>query len=132
MTALLVGLVLALGVGVFARAAGLDRDRSFYPTVLIIVGAFYILFAAMADPAALWREAALMAAFVALAVAGLKTTQWLLVLGLAGHGALDLVHHHVSPNAGVPDWWPAFCGGFDIAFAGWLAMQLLSRKPAAG
>jgi hypothetical protein len=33
--ALLVGAILALAVGLFATASGLDRDRAFYPTVFV-------------------------------------------------------------------------------------------------
>ena len=31
----LIGVVLSLGVALFARCVGFDRDRAFYPTVLI-------------------------------------------------------------------------------------------------
>jgi len=42
-----VGVVLSVGVAVFARAVGLDRDRAFYPTVLIVIASYYVLFAVM-------------------------------------------------------------------------------------
>ena len=42
-----VGIVLSVGVAVFARWVGFDRDRAFYPTVLIVVASYYVLFAAM-------------------------------------------------------------------------------------
>ena len=42
-----VGIVLSLGVAWFARSVGLDRDRAFYPTVLIVIAWYYVLFAAM-------------------------------------------------------------------------------------
>ena len=42
-----VGLVLSIGVAVFARLVGFDRDRAFYPTVLIVIASYYVLFAAM-------------------------------------------------------------------------------------
>lgn len=32
-----VGIVLSLGVALFARRVGFDRDRAFYPTVLIVI-----------------------------------------------------------------------------------------------
>jgi hypothetical protein len=44
-----VGIVLSLGVAVFARRAGFDRDRAFYPTVLIVIASYYVLFAAMSE-----------------------------------------------------------------------------------
>ena len=42
-----VGTVLSLGVAVFARRVGLDRDRAFYPTLVIVVASYYVLFAAV-------------------------------------------------------------------------------------
>ena len=46
-----VGIVLSLGVAVFARRVGFDRDRAFYPTVLIVIASYYVLFAAMSGSA---------------------------------------------------------------------------------
>jgi hypothetical protein len=31
-----IGIVLSVGVALFARYVGLDRDRAFYPTVIVI------------------------------------------------------------------------------------------------
>ena len=46
--ALLVGAFLALAVGaLLGTGVGLDRDRAFYPTVLIVVASYYALFAVM-------------------------------------------------------------------------------------
>ena len=42
-----IGSVLAFIVAVFARLVGLDRDRAFYPTVLIVIASTYVLFAVM-------------------------------------------------------------------------------------
>jgi ABC-type Fe3+ transport system permease subunit len=42
-----VGIVLSLGVALFARRVGFDRDRAFYPTVLIVIASYYVLFAAI-------------------------------------------------------------------------------------
>ena len=40
-----VGIVLTLLVSVFARLVGFDRDRAFYPTVLVVIASYYVLFA---------------------------------------------------------------------------------------
>lgn len=45
--ALLVGAVLAFSVGLLMTFIGLDRDRAFYPTVMIIIASYYALFAVM-------------------------------------------------------------------------------------
>ena len=42
-----IGVVLSLGVAVLARGIGFDRDRAFYPTVLIVIASYYVLFAAL-------------------------------------------------------------------------------------
>ena len=42
-----IGIVLSAGVAGFARYVGFDRDRAFYPTVMIVIAAYYVLFAVM-------------------------------------------------------------------------------------
>ena len=42
-----IGIVLSVGVALFARSVGFDRDRAFYPTVMIVIASYYVLFAAM-------------------------------------------------------------------------------------
>ena len=32
-----IGIVLSVGVALFARSVGFDRDRAFYPTVMIVI-----------------------------------------------------------------------------------------------
>lgn len=124
MMALGIGLAVGFGVCLFGWLAGFDRDRSFYPTVLIVVAAYYILFAAMGSPPAIGVETAVAAGFLALAVTGLRTSLWVVVLGLFAHGAMDAVHGALIANPGVPAWWPAFCGAADMALAAGLALRL--------
>lgn len=130
MIAALIGTTVGLGASLFGAVVGFDRERGFYPVVLIVIAAYYILFAAMGDPSALWVETALMACFAALAVAGFRTSPWLLVAGLLAHAGLDAVHEPLIANAGAPPWWPAFCAACDVAMAGWLAGSLMLRRQA--
>ena len=122
--ALLVGAFLALAVGLLATASGLDRDRAFYPTVTIVIASFYALFAVMgASTHALVLESLVGAVFLAVAVAGFRSSLWVVVAALAAHGIFDLVHGRVIANPGVPSWWPAFCLTYDLtaaAYLGWL------------
>lgn len=113
----LVGSTLGLVTCIFARAVGFDRDRAFYPTVLIVVASYYVLFAVMGGSTpALMLELAVMSVFVVMAVIGFTRDLWLVVAGIAAHGLVDFfVHGRIVDNAGVPVWWPAFCGSFDIA-----------------
>jgi hypothetical protein len=125
----LIGVVLALGVCVFALLAGFDRDRVFYPTLVLVVATYYILFAAMAGSmrAMAW-ECLPAAAFFALAVAGFKKSTWLIAAALAGHGVFDFFHHLVIQNPGVPRWWPGFCMAFDVFAGGFLAVLLVRGR----
>ena len=43
----LIGLILALAVAGFAAVLGFDRERVFYPTLLIVIASYYALFAVM-------------------------------------------------------------------------------------
>ena len=120
-----IGLGLALAVGLVARLTGLDRDRAFYPTVLIVVGSYYVLFAVMGGTGvALVVELTGFVLFAAAALLGFRFGLWLVVGGLAAHGLLDVVHHLLIANPGVPAWWPAFCAAYDLAAAAFLAFLL--------
>jgi len=116
--------LLALSVGFFATAVGLDRDRAFYPVVTIVVASYYALFAAMgASTHALVFECVAGAVFVAAAVAGFRWSLWVAALALAAHGIFDFTHAAVISNPGVPNWWPEFCAAYDVTaalFLGWL------------
>jgi hypothetical protein len=121
-----VGIVLAIGVALFARWVGFDGDRAFYPTVLIVIASYYVLFAAMIGSIqTVVAESAVMIPFVIAAVAGFKGSAWIIVGALAGHGVLDTVHGHIVANAGVPAWWPAWCLAYDVGAAGALAWILM-------
>jgi hypothetical protein len=121
-----IGIVLALGVFGFARCTGFDRDRAFYPTVVVVVASYYVLFAAMGGSThTLIVEVVAMAAFVAVAVLGFKFNAWLVVTALAAHGLFDAGHDLLVTNPGVPEWWPAFCLTFDVGAAGLLAFGVV-------
>ena len=123
--ALLVGVLLALSVGLFATTTGLDRDRAFYPVVTIVIALYYVLFAVMgASTHALILELVVCALFVVAAASGFKWSLWAVVVALAAHGILDLIHGSVIPNPGVPSWWPGFCLTYDITAAAYLAWML--------
>ena len=66
-----IGIVLSAGVAVFARYVGFDRDRAFYPTVMIVIASYYVLFAAMSGSVqTVVIESVVMTLFAAAAVAG--------------------------------------------------------------
>ncbi len=122
--AYIIGPVLGVLICGFARAVGFDRDRAFYPTVLIVIALYYVLFAVMAGATqALLLELVQVAAFTAVAVVGFKRGLGIVAAGLVGHGVFDLMHAHLVTNQGVPEWWPAFCSSIDVAMGLVLAVS---------
>ena len=127
----LVGVALALAVSSGASAIGMDRERSFYPTVLAVVATYYALFAVMAGSTrALLSEAVPIVMFLLAAVSGFKKALWWVVVGLIGHGLFDLVHGHLISNPGVPGWWPGWCLSYDVTAGAYLAFLLKRRQVA--
>jgi hypothetical protein len=124
--AILVGAILALSVGLFATFVGLDRDRAFYPTVMIVIASYYALFAVMGGSVdVLLVESTVIVVFLGASIAGFRSSLWLVVAALAAHGLFDLVHGQLIANPGVPAWWPSFCLSYDLVAAGYLAWLLL-------
>ena len=124
----LIGLILALAVAGSATLIGLDRERAFYPTVLMVIASYYVLFAVMgASPRTLGMEIAIATLFSLVAAFGFARNLWFVAAAIAGHGAFDLVHHWFIDNPGVPHWWPGFCMAFDVVAGVWFAMLLRRR-----
>ena len=124
-----IGVAAAVGVGLFATVIGFDKERSFYPVVLIVIATLYLLFAAVAGSADSFIAEAIPAlVFVAMAALGFRKTPWLVVAGLALHGVFDFFHHAVIANPGVPVWWPGWCLAYDVVAAAYLAALILVRR----
>lgn len=132
MTAFIVGAVLAFCFGLFGSLVRLDRERAFYPTIMIVIALLYALFAAIGGSLeALALEAVPISLFILAAVLGFKRSLWLVVAALIGHGLFDAVHGHVISNPGVPAWWPAFCSAYDIVAGLYLAWLLKRARVSA-
>ena len=126
----LTGIVLALMVSGLATLIGLDRDRAFYPTLLVVIASYYVLFALMGGSGhALVVETLVMTGFLLVALIGFKKNLWLVVAALAAHGIFDFFHGRIVANPGVPAWWPAFCLTYDVTAAAFLAWLLRRRDP---
>lgn len=130
--ALLTGTLLALAAGMLATFTRMDRDRAFYPLVTMVVGSYYVLFAAMAaSTQVLIAELSGGLLFIAAAMAGFRWSLWIVVTALAAHGVFDLSHDYFIANAGVPHWWPGFCSAYDLTAAAVLALLLRTGRIAA-
>jgi hypothetical protein len=68
-----IGIVASAGVALFARNVRLDRDRAFYPTLMIVIALYYVLFAVMTGSMqTVLAESVVMLVFAAAAVAGFQ------------------------------------------------------------
>src|SRR5262245_47146595 len=128
-----IGIILSVCVALFARSVGFDRDRAFYPTVVIVVAAYYVLFAAMSGSVhTVLVESIVMMGFLMPAAFGFRSNSWIVACALAGRGVLDSLHGYVIANSGVPIWWPAFCFAYDLGAAAILAWLLWRRSVGSG
>src|SRR6185369_4685075 len=76
----LIGAGLALSVSLLARFVGLDRDRAFYPIVMIVIASYYGLFAVMGGSMrALGLESIAIAGFLLITILGFKLNLWFVV-----------------------------------------------------
>lgn len=131
----LVGVVLGLIIGIGTTGIRMHRDRALYPAMLIVIAAYYDLFAVMAGAtSALLAEIAAGLVFLGLAVAGFRLTLWLTAAGIVGHGIFDFVHDYIIYDPGVPGFWMGFCSTIDIVLGLYLAFLLwkgrISARPA--
>ena len=93
---------------------------------LALIASIYIGFA-VADGRrhVLVVETAVAAVFVVVAAAAATGTLWLIVAGLAGHGAKDMWQHRTGFVAGTR-WWPPFCAAVDFVAAVLVALTLVA------
>ena len=123
------GAALAAALLALVHWLGFHRDRSFFPTVLMVIAGYYVLFAFMAGQAIAFELLAA-AVFCAIAIAGYWRSAAIVGVGVLLHGVFDAVHPHMVVNAGVPAWWPPICLGFDVVLGGWI-LYLSWRGAAA-
>jgi len=127
--AFVVGVILALSIGLSASFIGLDRDRAFYPIVMIVIASYYALFAVTGGSIeVLAPESVAIAVFIVISIAGFRNSLWLVVAALLAHGVFDVVHSKIILNPGVPNWWPNFCLAYDVVAGLYLAWLLKTSR----
>lgn len=128
----LVGLTLALAFCAAAAAMGMDRERVFYPAVVMTVASYYLAFAVVdGSSEVMLGEVSIAAVFIVGAVLGFKRNPWIAVVALGGHGVMDSIHHLLVHNSGVPLSWPGFCATFDVVAAVFVALLMRARARRA-
>jgi hypothetical protein len=126
------GVGLALAVSVLATCVGFDRDRVFYPTLMIVIASYYALFAVVGGSIqVLATESIVILGFLLVSILGFRRNLWIVAGALFAHGIFDFFHDHLISNPGVPVWWPMFCLTYGIVAATYLAWLLHSSRIAA-
>ena len=125
----------ALGILTILLARTIRGERWLYSIGLLTLPSLYAFFALRVGdhPAGLkemiyglpFLVAGLVFAFVSVRKSAVVIgALWIL------HGLYDLVHDQFISNAGVPDWYPAFCFSVDVVIGAYL-LWLSRRLPDA-
>ena len=118
---------MALLLAIFAKVTRFDQDKSFYPTVLIVIASYYILFAFIYGEGVI-TEVIVATIFLLAALVGALYLPIITGIGIIVHGVFDLIYPIVINNGGVPSWWPAFCAGVDITLGAWVICLALKER----
>jgi hypothetical protein len=119
--AFITGVGLAVVLAIFGKLTGYEKDRSFFPTLLIVIASYYMLFAILdGSVSTILIEIAVASIFIVIAIWGSYQFPLIVGAGIALHGIFDFMYGHFYLNNGVPVWWPAFCAGIDIPFGLWV------------
>lgn len=133
MLPIVVGVLLGVGIAALGKFTRFDQERSFYFTVLVVIASYYVLFAVMGGSghALIW-ELIVAAVFSTVAIVGALFSPMLVGMGIVAHGLFDFVHDGIVENAGVPTWWPGFCGSIDVVLGLWVISLARSRANQQG
>ncbi len=130
MIAALIGV--ALGVVTIVSARIIRGESWVYALGLLTLPGLYAFFALQAGEQAVgvkeliyglpYLVAGLLFAFVSIRQSAIVVGAFWIF-----HGLYDLTHSHLIANAGVPDWYPAFCFSVDVvigAYVLWLSRRI--------
>ena len=124
----LIGTVLGLMIAGLAKLLNFDKDRSFYPVILIVIAMYYVLFAFMSENAdVIIKELIVALLFSAVAIIGARLSVLFVAIGLITHGVFDIFHSRFVLNVEVPLWWPGFCASIDIVL-GIVVLYLMKMR----
>jgi hypothetical protein len=120
------GALLALVFITYARSRR-HAVRAVYGTGLVVAACLYVVFAFVQGTSLSWLliEAAGVAVFGVMAVAGVRWSAWWLAAGWALHPVWDLGLHYFGPGGHVaPHWYAVGCMSFDLCIAYHAALRV--------
>lgn len=129
MKELITGIVLAIAIVWTARLSGFEKDRSFYPVLLIVIAFYYVLFSFQSYQIyQVLFEAIIAFSFAALALWGHHKNLVIVGFALILHGIYDLFHGIIPLSTSAPEWWPLFCFGVDVVLGFFLIVLFFKQK----
>ncbi|MDM7861641.1 hypothetical protein QTP81_13655 [Alteromonas sp. ASW11-36] len=127
MLAAFIGIVLSLVLIISAKVTQFDKDKSFYPLILICIASFYIVSAVMVGHSVV-REIGIACIFVIVAFYGAFKSLFVVGFAIALHGVYDVLHFLKFTETVAPTWWAPFCATVDFIVGAWV--MYLSKKQA--
>jgi len=130
---LFIGLALAALTIIIHLSFSEARGLEFSSFLLVLIGSVYLGFAALShDRKAAAIEVLVACIFVAMGVAGLWVSPWILIAGLFLHGCWDLAHHNnFLKLVRIPKWYIPFCVAYDWAMGIYLSIVYLNSAPSS-
>ena len=125
------GVVFGAILVLLARSRGPRSESVVLAVGLIVTALLYVAFAVAGGASARWSALEVLGvlAFSAFAWLGLRTSPAWLALGWVVHVGWDVgLHLGAGAPAFVPTFFPAFCIGFDLLVAGYLAARVYSGR----
>ena len=126
---ILIGIISGLVIILTGKLTGFERNRRFYPAILIVIGLLYILFGFIDGRFEIIVFESLFAAiFIGIAFVGLKKSLLIAAVGIFLHGVFDVTHNLVIENSGVPSFYPQFCLTVDFVLAIYLGLTQFTKS----
>ena len=121
----MIELISALSMVLFIMACGkwlhFDRDRSYYPTILMVIALAYLLLAVLDGRSdVILAEFLFASLFIVGAILGSLYSNQLVAILLIAHGLFDLIHPYLVANEAVPGWYALFCLVVDLLLGLWV------------
>ena len=133
LTAIFVGIIVAIVVVIWFRNTKLEKKVWVYPLLIVTFPVYYWVFAIYgSDLPALYTEILVGFVFIGLAFIAIKINRKTGLVILATtcilHGVYDVIHDKLFINSGTPSWWPEFCGSVDVLIGVYLFYLAISFR----
>ncbi|GAC23673.1 hypothetical protein GMES_1374 [Paraglaciecola mesophila KMM 241] len=126
-----IGAMVAVLIIGLAKLNKFDKDRSFFPTLTIVIASYYPLFGVL-ESRFIWHEWMVFVLFTLITL--YWYSRYTLAIGvlLIGHGLYDFAMHIGSVGNHIPQWWPMFCGALDVTLGSWVLWYCTNKVKNVG